>query len=277
MRLLIRIVAVVSAVSVIGTVAFVADFAAAGGLRGLPASGLLGGMTILGWVITLVAGPAAAVSLWKLRRRGRRAGIILFGYGLAYYLVGLIALRSSEASTRQIVTAAMIFALPLVILVLPRTRDTIDLQEQILGVMGLLERSARSGATPAEVAAAERRLGVRIPDDLRALVSAFNGSDDGTPVEHGWVTFWPLQDWTRVAEKPSAAESSAMPELILFADHSIVSWWYAIELIPASGGCQVYLVGGVEPDKLVATSIGGFLQAILDDADALYGRRIPAA
>jgi hypothetical protein len=122
MRLLIRSVAVLAAVSVLGTVWFVAAFAAAGGLRGLLTSGLLGGLTIVGWVITLVAGPVATVQLWRFRQSGRRAGIVLFGYSLAYYLLGWLALRSPEASTRQIVAAVTMFALPLVVLLLPRTR-----------------------------------------------------------------------------------------------------------------------------------------------------------
>lgn len=122
MRLLIRLVAVLAAVSVLGTVWFVAAFAAAGGIRGLLASGLLGSLTIVGWAIALIAGPIATVQLWRFRQSGRRAGIVLFGYGLAYYLVGLVALRSPEASTGQIVAAAAMFAVPLVVLLLPRMR-----------------------------------------------------------------------------------------------------------------------------------------------------------
>ena len=122
MRLLIRIVAILAAVSVLGTVWFIAAFAASGGLRALLTSGLLGLLTIVGWVIALAAGPVAAVQLWRFRPAGRSAGIILFGYGLAYYLVGLLALRSPEASPRQILAAAAMFAFPLVVLVLPRTR-----------------------------------------------------------------------------------------------------------------------------------------------------------
>jgi hypothetical protein len=83
---------------------------------------LLGGLTIVGWLIALVAGPVATVQLWRFRQSGRHAGIVLFGSGLAYYLVGLLALRSPEASTRQIVAAAAMFALPLAVLLLPRTR-----------------------------------------------------------------------------------------------------------------------------------------------------------
>jgi hypothetical protein len=124
-RLLIRIVAVFAAVSVLGTLWFVAAFAAAGGLRALVTSGLLGGLTILGWVLTLVAGPVAAVQLWRFRDSGRRAGIILFGYGLAYYVVGL-GLRATEASAWQILGAAATFALPLVVLLSPRTRSLLS-------------------------------------------------------------------------------------------------------------------------------------------------------
>ena len=122
MRLLIRFVAVLAAASVLGTLWFVAGFAAAGGLRALLTSGLLGSLTIVGWVIALVVGPVAAVQLWRFRNSGRRAGIILFGYGLAYYVVGLLALRSPEASAWQILVAATFFALPLVVLLSPRTR-----------------------------------------------------------------------------------------------------------------------------------------------------------
>jgi hypothetical protein len=64
---LIRIVAVLAAVSVLSTLWFISAFAAAGGLRPLLTSGLLGGLTIVGWVITLVLGPVAAVQLWRFR------------------------------------------------------------------------------------------------------------------------------------------------------------------------------------------------------------------
>jgi hypothetical protein len=121
-RLLVRLVAVLAAASVVLTLFFIPGFASAGGLRALVTSGALGVLTIVGWVITLVMGPIAAVQLWRFRETGRRAGIIMFGYGLAYYLIGALGLRSSEASIGQIVIAATIFALPLIVLLSPRTR-----------------------------------------------------------------------------------------------------------------------------------------------------------
>jgi hypothetical protein len=122
MGLLIRIVAVLAAASVLGTAWFVAGFVRSVGLGPLWTSGLLGALTIVGWVIALVVGPVAAIQLWRFRESGRRAGVILFGYGVGYYVVGLFALRSPEASTRQISAVGVMFALPLMVLLLPRTR-----------------------------------------------------------------------------------------------------------------------------------------------------------
>ena len=116
MRFLIRIVAVLAAVSVLGTLWFVAAFAAGDGLGPLVRSGLLGGLTIVGWVVTLLVGPVAAVQLWRFRDSGRRAGILFFGFGLVYYIVGLLALRAPDASITPIVTTATMFAVPLLVL-----------------------------------------------------------------------------------------------------------------------------------------------------------------
>jgi hypothetical protein len=79
MRVLIRIVAVLAAVCVLGTVWFVGAFAAAGGLRALLTSGVLGGLTIIGWAITLIAGPIAAVQLWRFRNSRRCCANIQLG------------------------------------------------------------------------------------------------------------------------------------------------------------------------------------------------------
>jgi hypothetical protein len=147
-----------------------------------------------------------------------------------------------------------------------------QLQEQIRRVEELLGGSGRSGARDDEIAEAESRLGVIFTDDVRMLVSAFNGSENLTHIDHGGVMFWPLSEWQRVAEEPAAVGGSDVPNAILFADHSIVSWWYAINLTPGAVTAAVYLVDGVGPDHLVASSISGFLQAIIDGSDTLYRR-----
>jgi hypothetical protein len=154
----------------------------------------------------------------------------------------------------------------------PALDSVMQFEEQIRRVKELLGGSARVGARSAEIAATEQRLGVVLPADVKQLVSAFNGSENSTPVDHGWVTFWPLRAWQGVAEEPAAVSGSQLPEAILFADHSIVSWWYALNLRPGVSTAAVFLVNGVGPDHLVADSVSGFLQAIIDDADALYAK-----
>jgi cell wall assembly regulator SMI1 len=74
------------------------------------------------------------------------------------------------------------------------------LAERIELVRELLGPSARPGARRAAIAAMQRRLGTRIPDDVAVLVSAFDGSTDATPVRHGWITFWPMDAWQRVLD-----------------------------------------------------------------------------
>lgn len=119
MRILIKAIAVLAAASVIGTILFVVQFVGVGGFRWLTTS-IVGVATLAGWLVTLICGPIAAVQLWRLRSNGRTAGIVLFGYGLAYYVAGLLWLRAADAPVPQIVAAAVVFGTPLAILLLPR-------------------------------------------------------------------------------------------------------------------------------------------------------------
>ncbi len=122
MRLLVRLVAVFTALTVTQTILFIVGFVVAGRLGALLTFGPLAVLTILGWVVVLTAGPLTAVQLWRFRESGRRAGVLLFGYNVAYYAVGLVALRSPEASVVRIAVALAIFALPLPVLLSKRTR-----------------------------------------------------------------------------------------------------------------------------------------------------------
>ena len=123
MKVILRMIAILAALSVVFTVWLIASLAAAGGIRSVAASGLLGILTIVGWLVSLVTGPFVAIQLWKYRESGRRAGMILFGYGLAYYVVGLFMRRHPEANVGQIVAAATMYAIPLVMLAVPTARN----------------------------------------------------------------------------------------------------------------------------------------------------------
>ena len=122
-RLLIRLMAVLAAVSVLGTLWFVAAFAAGVGLGQLLKTGWIGRLTMVGWIIALVVGPIAAVQLWRFREGGRRAGIVLFGSGLVYYVVGLVVLRTPHAPIVPIIAAATMYAAPMLLLLSRRARS----------------------------------------------------------------------------------------------------------------------------------------------------------
>lgn len=122
MHLLLRIIAATAAVSVVFTIWLIAMLVIPRGFRPLLNAGALGIMTLLGWAVTLVLGPFAAVQLWRHRESGRRAGLVLFGLGVVYYGVGFFALRAPEAQPGQIAAAAIAYALPVVILASPPAR-----------------------------------------------------------------------------------------------------------------------------------------------------------
>src|SRR4029453_8215376 len=117
MQYALRAVAILAAVSVVGTAVFVAMFARGGGLSELLTARALGVMTLLGWGISLTAGPVAAIDLWRLRERGRRAGILFFGTSVAYYAVALFV-KTPDAPVVPILSAMAVFAAPLVLLLL---------------------------------------------------------------------------------------------------------------------------------------------------------------
>jgi hypothetical protein len=115
-KIALRLVSILAALSAGFTAWFIVGFAIGGGLIPLISGGWLGFLTILGWFITLGMGPFVARHLWDYRESARQAGIILFGYGLLYDVVGLFTFRTAEGPILQFVTAAAMYGLPLGIL-----------------------------------------------------------------------------------------------------------------------------------------------------------------
>ena len=123
MRILLRLIAILAALSVGFTVVFIVAFAGRGGFRQLDVTSVLGAATYIDWAITLVAGPITAMQLWRLRHSGRRAGVLMFGAGLAYYVMGLFV-RSPGTPLGPIVLATTVYALPVAVLLSRRARAT---------------------------------------------------------------------------------------------------------------------------------------------------------
>ena len=86
MRILFRLVAGFTFLSVIGTLVLVIVIWQRGGMLYLAHSGPFGILTLGGWVITLVVGPPAVVLLWKQKDAGRIAAIVVWASVCLYYL-----------------------------------------------------------------------------------------------------------------------------------------------------------------------------------------------
>jgi hypothetical protein len=122
MPMVLRGIAAIAAVSVLFTLVLIATIVGPRGVGPLMRAGPLGVMTIIGWVVTIVIGPYAAVQLWRLSHRGRIAGLSLFAFGAAYYLAGLFWLRAPDAQSGQIIAAAIAYAVPMLVLASPQAR-----------------------------------------------------------------------------------------------------------------------------------------------------------
>jgi len=88
MLAVIRVLAVLAGLSALGTVAFIVALVRGGHAGELFSSGPLGVVT----------------------------GILVFGYGFIYYVVGILLLRSPAASVPQLVLASVVFGVPLAVL-----------------------------------------------------------------------------------------------------------------------------------------------------------------
>jgi hypothetical protein len=95
MRIVLRLLAAWTFFSVAKTLVFVVGIWGKGGISWLVGTSLFSHMTALGWLITLVIGPPAAVLLWRQREAGRRASIVFWGSICLYYLLGLTFFRTS--------------------------------------------------------------------------------------------------------------------------------------------------------------------------------------
>jgi hypothetical protein len=94
--LLLRAIAIYTALAVMQTAMALVPFAITGQLRGMAASGLFGVVTIGSWLLTLVVGPVAAINLFQLKPIGLRLTAALCAAAVLYYLAAIFLLRVPE-------------------------------------------------------------------------------------------------------------------------------------------------------------------------------------
>jgi hypothetical protein len=90
MRILLRLVAGFTLLSVVGTLLLVGATWHRGTMPLLLQSGAFGFLTVAGWFLTLVAGGPAVVLLWRPTDLGRIAAAITWGSIGLYYAINLM-------------------------------------------------------------------------------------------------------------------------------------------------------------------------------------------
>jgi hypothetical protein len=128
MRILLRLIAGFTFLSVIGTLLLVIRIWHWGGMLSLVHSGSFGILTIAGWVITLVVGPPAVVLLWKQNYSGRIAAIIVWASICLYYLFFVVLFRNPNALYGQMTFDIAGSAVLVVFLLSSRARQACQAQ-----------------------------------------------------------------------------------------------------------------------------------------------------
>jgi hypothetical protein len=131
-------------------------------------------------------------------------------------------------------------------------------------------RWVRPGASATDLDLAERRLGITISDELRMFYGCVGGTDEATPLENGWMKFWPVERWERAAQ----AHHGHARGLVLLADHSLSSWWYATPFAERTQ-TPIFIVDGLRPPRVIARSFSSFVDAVFADDHSIYPEPLP--
>lgn len=146
-------------------------------------------------------------------------------------------------------------------------------QELADAIATVVMRGERNGpCTVDELVKTERRLGIVLPTDVRAFYEHMNGTPDMTDGAHGLITLWSLDKWKRIEDESPEFAQGALANTVVFADHSYWCWAYSARFTADEPkGMEVYVVANGEPIP-IAASFTDFVQMVLSDDRALYGK-----
>jgi len=140
-----------------------------------------------------------------------------------------------------------------------------DLAALVAKIKALDGVGPNRSATLDQVNTAEQRLRQAIPPEFKQFLGLMNGCEGETPLDRGWIAFWPVQRWCTARE---LGAQSSHHDAVVFADHCQESWWYAFELAADGLGATIWRIDG--PDCVVAKTLADFIDAVLHDAPAIY-------
>ena len=122
MKVLLRLVALCVAAVWFLTLAHFSALAYQGALTPLVKSGAPGALGVVSWLVTICAGPFAAVQLFRLKASGRKLTLLLCGVALAYHLTGVTFWRTPETPLEPIFEALVWNGLLLGLLLSPAAK-----------------------------------------------------------------------------------------------------------------------------------------------------------
>jgi len=122
MRVVLRVISVLVALAVVMTTALAFQFVANDRIGALLSIGVFGLLTLTDWMLTILAGPFAAVQLWRHRSSGRRATVLLAAFGVFYYFSGLLVFRSPGTNMTVVVIMLVIHGAVLALLLTAAAR-----------------------------------------------------------------------------------------------------------------------------------------------------------
>lgn len=120
--LLLRAIALLTALLSIQVLMALLPFAFTGQLRSLAGTGVFGIVTIASWLVTLVIGPIAAINLFQLKRLGLRLTATLSALAVLYYLASLFLLQVPEGQGTPPLGPLIVNAASLTLLLSPTAR-----------------------------------------------------------------------------------------------------------------------------------------------------------
>jgi hypothetical protein len=117
-------------------------------------------------------------------------------------------------------------------------------------------------ATPAALARVESRLGIAIPEPLRALLSQHDGTPGHSGMDHGWIRVWSISEWSNPVHE--AHPTRRFVGLAFFADWGISSDEYYLDGVRQSATYGHIFVGEVVARRQIAESFSQFLTYMLE-------------
>lgn len=111
-----------------------------------------------------------------------------------------------------------------------------------------------------------------LPADVKSNYAIMNGAHDYTGEQHGWMRFWPIEDWRPAQQQfPDDTVAGALPpHMFVCADHAYECVYFVIDLDAASATYGAVFGLGATRTGLAAISFSEFVERVANNSDALH-------